>query len=105
MTGAPVVPGRNVNGPSLLPSGGTVPKNACATSCCPDPIGCNAKLPAALITSYGCVPSLTPTATRGGLNDVWVTQFTVADATSSPLRAVNRNSPYGMRRSAVFLAC
>src|SRR6266511_222879 len=44
------------------------------------------------------------TATSGGLKELWVTQFTVPDATSSPFFDVRMKSPYGIIRRAFFLA-
>src|SRR5262245_55490179 len=105
VTGAPVEPALKLTGPSLLPSGRTVAKNAWATSFWSSASTLSAKLPAAFTTAYGWLSCLIATATNGGLNEVWVTQFTVPEATSSPFLAVSKNSPYGILRSAFFLAC
>ena len=55
--------------------------------------------------SWAPESALTPTATSGGAKDAWVTQFTVAAATRPSLASlVKTYSPYGIMRSAVFLA-
>src|SRR5947209_9288998 len=58
------------------------------------------------MSGCACESVFTPTTTSGGSNATCVTQFTVAAATRLPLlsAAVRTYRPYGIIRSAVFLA-
>ena len=104
-TGAPVAPAANASPPMLSPSRSSDLKKVNAWPCCPLPRTFRAKLPDSLMMSCAPESALTPTTTKGGAKDAWVTQFTVAAATRPSLASlVKMYSPYGIMRSAVFLA-
>ena len=87
-SGAPVVPAVNASPPMVSPSRSRDLKKANACPCCPLPSTFRAKLPDSLMMSCAPESAFTPTTTRGGAKDAWVTQFTVAAATRPSLASL-----------------
>jgi len=84
-TGAPVAPQRKGSPERVWPSRVAGLKNVKAIAVCPLPSTLSAKAFDSLIRACACESVFTPTTTRGGAKEAWVTQFTVAAATASSL--------------------
>src|SRR5262249_39779527 len=91
--GAPVAPARNGSPEIVEPWRSAGLKNVKAIACCPLPRTFRAKALDSLMTWWAWESAVTPTATRGGANDAWVTQFTVAAAVPDALSAVRTYRP------------
>src|SRR5215467_11879648 len=104
-SGAPLGPGSNGSPPIVLPSRSWDLKKLNAIACWPLPRILSANSPVSLMMACAPESVFTPRTTRGGVNAAWVTQLTVAAATAPFLpSAVKTYRPYGIIRSAVFLA-
>src|SRR5215813_12347787 len=104
-SGAPFGPGSNGSPPIVLPSRSWDLKKLKAIACWPLPRILRANSPVSLMMAWAPESVFTPRTTRGGVKADWVTQLTVAAATAPFLpSAVKTYRPYGIIRSAVFLA-
>src|SRR5881409_1499209 len=73
--GAPVVPARNGSPEIVSPFRSAGLKNVKASACCPLPRTFKANAFVSLMSAWAWESVLTPTATRGGSNEAWVTQL------------------------------
>src|SRR4029450_13118503 len=104
-SGAPFGPFSKGSPPMVSPSRSWDLKKLNAIACWPLPRILSANSLGSLMMACAPESVFTPRTTRGGAKAAWVTQLTVAAATAPFLpSAVKTYRPYGIIRSAVFLA-